>query len=328
MAFFCWFGIILYVMDYDAFVRFNTFFFLALMLDQVLLYHFMFIITGTGNKRRFNTIHYIVPVILAVIMGVWSLLTPYEVQYYIVESRGENAPGYLWYSRFFSSTVPIFIIYNIIYPIAGFYRIRVYRREVVNYSADEYRTSVGWLYMLVFLILLTLPLASGVLFVHKSIFFNSTLTIIGALLPIFQYVIICYNLISGNYVIIDIDPAPPIGEIVESETSLLNRKRFEQYIYNKKPYKNSKLRIIDVAADLCTNRSYVSAFINKEYGMNFSRYINLRRLEELDNLRLLPENSKSSGLELVLMAGFSGYRSYLRVKKDENQKSILSKTIG
>lgn len=318
-AFFCWLGVILYIASYDGFVWFNTFFFLCLMLDQVFLYHFVFIITGTGGNRRFNPIHYIVPLVLTIAMGVWSLAVPYEVQYYIVESRGENAPGYLWYSMFFSATVPIFILYNIFYPLAGLRRVRAYRREVVNYSADDYPASAGWLYRLIFLIWLSLPLASGVLFVHKSVLFSSSLTVVGAFLPIFQYLIICYNLLSGNYVIIE--PSPE--EIATARASALDRFRFERYMRESKPYLNPKLRITDVAAGLNTNRSYISSLVNGQYGMNFSRYVNCLRLEELNRLRTSPESAGYTNMELVLMAGFSSYRSYLRVKAEDDKANTI-----
>ena len=323
MAFFCWFGIILYIVWYNGFVWFNTFFFLVLMLDQVLLYHFVFIITGTESRRRFYSINYIIPVVLTIIMGVWSLLVPYDVQYYIVESRGEIAEGYTCYSLFFSATIPVFIIYNVLYPLLSLRRILRYRREVVNYSADEQRASARWLFQLIFLIWLTLPIAGITLFVHKSVFFNSAITALGAFLPIFQYLVICYNSMSGNYVIIQ-SPSEEEEQLDEKKKSTpLNRLQFERYIREKKPYLNPKLKITDLCLDLNTNRSYLSAFINQEYGMNFSRYINCRRLEKLEQLRIDPANSKTIGIELVMLAGFSDFRAYLRVKEKEDKMKIL-----
>ena len=57
--------------------------------------------------------------------------------------------------------------------------------------------------------------------------------------------------------------------------------------------------------------------------MNFSRLINRYRLQELERLRLLPSNSEKNNIELVLMAGFSNYRSYLRVKQEEDRLALL-----
>ena len=52
--------------------------------------------------------------------------------------------------------------------------------------------------------------------------------------------------------------------------------------------------------------------------MNFCRLINRCRLMALDRLRVSPANAGKTNMELVLMAGFSGYRNYLRVKKEED----------
>ena len=57
--------------------------------------------------------------------------------------------------------------------------------------------------------------------------------------------------------------------------------------------------------------------------MNFCRFINCCRLEELDRLRLSPRMKSKSNIDLVLMAGFSSYRSYLRVKKEEDKERVL-----
>lgn len=102
-----------------------------------------------------------------------------------------------------------------------------------------------------------------------------------------------------------------------------DRKYFERYVREKKPYLNPKLRITDLATELKTNRSYLSTFINCEYGMNFSRFVNRCRLNALDRLRVAPENADKCNMELVLMAGFNGYRNYLRVKNEEDGRNLL-----
>ena len=79
-----------------------------------------------------------------------------------------------------------------------------------------------------------------------------------------------------------------------------------------------------MCAELGTNRSYLSSFINSEYWMNFSGYINRQRLDELDRIRVAPENRKAAGIDLVLCAGFSSYRSYIRVKaRDDASQTIV-----
>ncbi len=75
--------------------------------------------------------------------------------------------------------------------------------------------------------------------------------------------------------------------------------------------------------DLNTNRTYLSNFINREYGMNFSRWINRLRLQELERIRFDPTCRKLSGMELVVQAGVSNYRAYARVKKAEDRLTTV-----
>ena len=103
----------------------------------------------------------------------------------------------------------------------------------------------------------------------------------------------------------------------------IDRKLFERYIQEGKPYLNPKLKITDMCRQLGTNRSYLSTFINREYGMNFSRYINRLRLEELERLRTDPAQKGVKAMELIQHAGFNSYRSYLRTKKMEDEASII-----
>ena len=130
-------------------------------------------------------------------------------------------------------------------------------------------------------------------------------------------------MLDGNYLIIQPEPADGKEEDTTQKDSALDRKQFERYLCEKKPYINPRLRITDLAAGLNTNRNYLSAFINREYSMNFSRLINRCRLQELDRLRLAPRYSDKSNMELVLMAGFGNYRNYLRVKKEEDKRALL-----
>ena len=71
-----------------------------------------------------------------------------------------------------------------------------------------------------------------------------------------------------------------------------------------------------MARDLASNRTYISAFINREYGVNFNRFINNYRLKEVERLHAeaVQRKQKTPVLDIVLHAGFSNYRSYFRAK--------------
>jgi AraC-like DNA-binding protein len=311
----CWMGLVLYTSNHRAFVYYHTVFLLTLMLDQVLIYRFVHIITATERNQRFNRLHFVLPAALTAISALSSLNTPFDQQMAAIygESGGDS-----WFAAVYSATGVVFILYNTLYPLLGLWRICRYKRNIVDYSADVQRTSLNWLAVMQALTLLTVPVPLAGLLLGVDVFSGFWSSMQGTLPTFIVYPVLCYNLLSDNYVII----APDDDTLPVKAVEIVPR-RFSQYMREKKPYLNPKLRITDVAAGLNTNRNYVSAFINKEYGMNFSCFINRCRLEELDRMRLSPKNKDMTNMELVLGAGFSCYRSYLRVKSEEEESRVL-----
>ena len=312
-----WFGLVLYVTDLKTFEYYRPVFLLTLMLDQVMLYRFVSIITTTERKPRFNPLHYLLPALLTLVWFTVPALLPAE---YPIPKPYRPPFDTIWQHKDYVGMSLVFIVYNSLYPVLCLLRIRTYRRKVVDYSADSQRTSLHWLSVMIVLILITVPLPLAALLVHINILSLHYLAWVGPFPTIIVYLILCYNLLSDNYVIIE-----PVKQEEETETTgkALNKKCFERYICEKRPYLNPKLRITDMAADLHTNRSYLSAFINREYQMNFSRYINLCRLQELDSLRTSHHGSTYTNLEMILLAGFSDYRSYTRTKAEEDKNRLL-----
>ena len=98
--------------------------------------------------------------------------------------------------------------------------------------------------------------------------------------------------------------------------NLLTRDSFDAFMRVEKPYLNADLRITDLVDKLHVNRTYISSFINKEYGVNFSIFINKYRLQEYKALKEMPEYCKMSKSELAEMAGFNSYRSFQRTEKE------------
>lgn len=98
--------------------------------------------------------------------------------------------------------------------------------------------------------------------------------------------------------------------------NMLTRDSFDAFMSIEKPYLNADLRITDLVDRLHVNRTYISSFINKEYGVNFSIFINKYRLQEYKALKEMPEYCKMSKSELAEMAGFNSYRSFQRTEKE------------
>jgi AraC-like DNA-binding protein len=313
----CWMGLVLDAVNHRAFVHYHTLFLFTLMMGQVLIYRFVHIITATEEGRPFSRLHFVVPFLLTVVALVSTFVVSFEERMAVIYHTGESA-GNAWFSLLYSLTRIVFIVYNMLYPVLGLLRIRLYRLSIVDYSADTQRTSLGWLSVMFMLTLITIPVPLTGMLLGLDVFDNFWTSMQGVAPTFFIYPILCYNLLSDNYVII-----LPNDDVLPEKAANIDPKRFAKYLRDKKPYLNPKLKITDLCRELGTNRSYLSGFINEEYGMNFSRLINHYRLAELDQLRSSSPQKERSNIDLVLLAGFSSYQSYLRVKNEEYRESIL-----
>ncbi|WP_455639744.1 AraC family transcriptional regulator [Parabacteroides sp.] len=312
-----WLGMVFFVISPPVFASYYTVFLLALMFDQIMIYRFVSIITNTGERRKFNRLHLVIPILIGVISVVNDIRIPVGQQ---VELIYRDTGSGTWFRLVYVATTVLFIVYNSLYPVLNLRKIYYYKQIIVNYSSDAYSTSLDWLTFIQILILITVPLPLAGLLMGIPTAVISYLVLLGALSYFINYLILCYNLLNHHYLIIQPDAAEPD---MPSAATTVDRKQFERYLHDKKPYLNPKLRITDLAAGLNTNRSYISGFINKEYDMNFCSLINRCRLEELDRQRLQPANATKTNMDLVLMAGFSSYRSYLRAKEEQNRQTLL-----
>ena len=96
----------------------------------------------------------------------------------------------------------------------------------------------------------------------------------------------------------------------------IERAVFERYFKKNKPYLNPYLTLEDLTEPLQTNRTYLSKFINRTYGMNFNNYLNVCRLHEMDRLLSMYGNRHKTPESLCTLAGFGSYRSYLKAKNN------------
>ena len=100
------------------------------------------------------------------------------------------------------------------------------------------------------------------------------------------------------------------GQLIE-----VDKAEFESYFRKYKPFLNPHLTIADLLEPLQCNRTYLSNFVNRTYGMNFNNYLNSCRLNEIDRLLVAPGNRNKTPASLYTQAGFTSYRNYLSAKK-------------
>ena len=81
------------------------------------------------------------------------------------------------------------------------------------------------------------------------------------------------------------------------------RTNLETWMAEKKPYLNPEFRLVDLMQVLPMNRSYLSNFINTEYGCTFYQYVTNFRIEEAK--RLMKEHPEMKLQEIAEQSGFS-----------------------
>lgn len=329
VMFFCaslsWFSALIYLLHPKVFVVMHPAMYLAMLYYEVLLYYLTFRITRTEEGGRFNVWHFMTPLLLVGAIFSGAFFVPSDVQLTITESRGKIYGDYKLYAFLMTSKSFTFFIYNIVYSLLSLYRIRQYQKVISDYSADEGRSPVRWLYLLFFISLASLPIVLLGSFLGKNPLFNTVALVFPLLMTVVQDIMVCYNVAVVNFKIIETEaePATTAKPRRHKVNKKLDKERFERYIRQHKPFLNPDLHITDMTAELLTNRTYLSAFINKEYGMNFSSYINYCRLKELDKLRNTSDYAGCGGSELVQKAGFSNYKGYMRAKSEEDKRATV-----
>lgn len=113
--------------------------------------------------------------------------------------------------------------------------------------------------------------------------------------------------------------AKSIAGAASDDNTGLTRKALDDYFRSQKPYIDPRFMLADLAEAMDINRSEMSGFINKTYGMNFKRLVNRWRLSEFERLMSLPANERKNPYKIQQLAGFTDSRHYLRALQAENE---------
>jgi len=316
-------SIFLYFFYPGAFLWINSLYMFSLMAMPMFLYAFIFNITKTSTDERFSKIHYIAPSLCAISLLIISVFTPINEQMLTIKGNGSYNGGSRLFFYASNGKLVLRLVISAIYITLMFTRLPRYRAYISSYSSNEMKSSLRWVPIYLFFMLGTIPLPLLAQFIARDTLMGSGFAFAQVLLLIIQHSFLAYHVVKGNYILQETTPEVLMPQANYSEkdnknsSSLkknkLTRKQFEKYIQTTRPYLKADLKITDLVSDLQINRTYISSFINSEYGMNFSNYINTLRFNEFNRLREHPSTKDKSTAELSEMAGFGSYRSYSRV---------------
>lgn len=98
---------------------------------------------------------------------------------------------------------------------------------------------------------------------------------------------------------------------VTNDVNAEYRATLEQWMDSEKPYRNPDFRLLDLKQVLPINRTYLSQFINSEYGCNFYQFVTNYRIE--DAKRMMAEHPDWKLQDIAEKCGFSSPVVFSRI---------------
>lgn len=343
-----WFSILVYLIIPTLFIYLNAFFYMAILMIQVTFYHFVYILTKLDENEHFSPLHYLLPTLICTSLFIWSFFVPFDVQLSITKNRETIPSGYKAYYYLFTSKILIRLLYGAIYMFLSAYRLIRYHRLIKLHPNSDGSHPARWLAVLTGMTIILWIMSTCALIIPRHPIYVNVFAPITILIVVSQHIMLAYNIMKQNYLpliestnkrslfkgilkasktgttysdyTINTKSSKKISVIKSKQSgsvSQIDKKKFEAFMRKHKPFINSNFKITDLVESLGVNRSVISSFINKTYGMNFSQYINQCRLQELDKIIALPANKGKDIASLISQAGFGSYRNYQRIKKTD-----------
>jgi len=273
------------------------------------------------DKLHFKR-HLIVPlffmVLIFVVHKLWMTTneeTTYVREYMLSDNSGEYIKYCVAYFIYIIGKI-FFIAITIFYFYKIYLLYKKHQKQVLHLFSTNSNADVKWIkYMGIFLSL--------------SIILVVTIHLIGNRVAANQHILIAFSylIFSIFYWLLGFNgfrqrklyPKEVLvfETLKENETTpqyyRLQKDEFLSLIYDKKMHLNPEVSIYDFCYQLNTNRTYLSAMINKEFRKNFRTLINNFRINEAKEL--MSRNEDVSLDYIALQCGFQYYTTFSRVFK-------------
>lgn len=296
-----------------------------------LFYIYIVSITSPESQLRHTWLYFIPSAVIGIMVSaIYIMMPPQELDSFvrIISYNEDFGSGtglckMMGYTRLAAKAV--FAIEVVAVLIAGSLKITAYNKSIEAYYADtegKKLTAFQW-YMYLFT---ACSLASIIFnFIGRSRFDSSAwMMAIPSLL--FSSLLFGLGFIGfrQSFTIDHFEQEESADEIIpESAPASKQEKplieRIEEVVTKRQLYLRHNLKISDVAAELCTNRLYVSTAINEEMGISFSDYINRKRVNYA--IHLMSINPQLTIYEIADLSGFSSDKSFYRNFKNITGKS-------
>lgn len=296
-----------------------------------LFYVYIVSMTSPESQLRHTWLYFIPSAVIGIMVSaIYIMMPPQELDSFvrIISYNEDFGSGtglckIMGYTRLAAKVV--FAIEVVAVLIAGSRKIFAYNKSIEDYYADtegKKLTAFQW-YMYLFT---ACSFASFIFnFIGRSRFDSSAwMMAIPSLL--FSSLLFGLGFIGfrQSFTIDHFEREESADEIIPesapaSKQEKLLIERIEEVVTKRQLYLRHNLKISDVAAELCTNRLYVSTAINEEMGITFSDYINRKRVNYA--IHLMRTNPQMTIYEIADLSGFSSDKSFYRNFKNITGKS-------
>ena len=296
-----------------------------------LFYVFILSMTSPESQLRHTWLYFIPSAVIGIMVSaIYVMMSSQELDSFvrIISYNEEYGSGtglckMMGYIRLTAKAV--FAIETVAVLFAGSRKITAYNKSIEDYYADtegKKLTAFQW-----FMYLFTACSFVSIIFNFIGRFrFNGSAWMIAIPSLIFSSLLFGLGFISfrQSFTIDRFEQEesadrlnPETAPVCKEEKPLI--ERIEEVVTKRQLFLRHNLKISDVAAELCTNRLYVSTAINEEIGISFSDYINRKRVNYA--IQLIRANPQMTIYEIADLSGFASDKSFYR-----NFKSITGKS--
>ena len=294
---------------------------------------YLYIDSMTSSESHLRrTWWYLVPaVVIGIIVStIYTIMSPHDIDTFvrIISYKKDYGSGtglcrVMGLVRLAAKI--IFAIEVVTVLVAGSLKITAYNKSIEAYYADTEgkRLVVYQWYMYLFT---ACSVASIIFnFLGRYRFIDSPWTIaipsltFSSLLYLLGFISLRQTFTIDNFVQEQAEDASILENLPDCESENSLARRIEEVVTQQQLFLRHNVKVSDIAAELFTNRLYVSTAINDEIGVSFSDYINKKRIDYA--IQLMRTNPQMTMCEIADRSGFSSDKSFYRNFKHFTGKS-------
>lgn len=281
---------------------------------------------------------------------IYLLMSPKEIHVFTHEILYHNSPQSQDYSTLINLQILRMDIFKIIFTaevvLATFYGLRYikqFNKKVMAFYSDVQHREVSNIRCTLLFLLITAIVSSISNIFGKDFFVDNPYLLS---IPSIAHSVALFGVSYAGY-----KQSFSIRELIQDQLPLCNNEtdqeenkdesevlgslyddlyeRMEHLLKEEQIFRNSDLRLNDLASHLGTNRTYVSRLIKNKENSNFCDYINSHRIKYAKQLLSSQESEQMTLDEIALKAGFSSKSSFYRVftKMEETSPAKYMKEI-